>query len=394
MAYGTIRIAVCLLALAIIFAPFSSIPSLAKNAPVCGVSGDSVVIIDGDNLTSFGSLDIGSYPADIVANADGSKLFIIDRDGRCIKVFDMRSEKIIDSFEIGGIPLCMEYDTVKGRLLVAQASQASWKGYVTDGFCEPFPQILSLPLYLLDDLLRLITGKRPRPYDFDGLTVLDPDTGAVIDRIDILGIPDGMDMSHDGRYLYILTCPPGYTASGIGSTLSVVDLSNNDTISRTYVKRNLGNTYAGVTVSPDGKKLYVSDMLMFNGSVSVVDLSGSFTSRTINIGGEPGAIAVSPDGARVYVTYMNYLNGTYSPGIVAIIDGSNDTILQNITVGTMPSDIHVSPDGKYVYVTHKSMGNIDKGGISVIDAADGRVLKYVELDRVVDNIIFCPGGCV
>ena len=90
---------------------------------------------------------------------------------------------------------------------------------------------------------------------------------------------------------------------------------------------SVGTQPIGVSVSPDGSKLYVTN---FNdASVSVINTATNTVSATITVGSFPDGISVSPDGSKVYVA--NYRSNT-----VSVINSSTNTVSSAISVGSAP----------------------------------------------------------
>jgi YVTN family beta-propeller protein len=119
----------------------------------------------------------------------------------------------------------------------------------------------------------------------------------------------------------------------IGGTLSVVDTKTRNVIQTIPLERRQGKP-VGVTVSPDGKWIYVANGNA--GVVSVVDaLRGSVAGR-IPVGRRPWGIAISPDGATVYTA-----DGQSDQ--VSVIDTRLRKVRATIKVGRQPWGVAVSP---------------------------------------------------
>ena len=67
---------------------------------------------------------------------------------------------------------------------------------------------------------------------------------------------------------------------------------------------------------------------------------------TIPVGTNPAGVSVSPDGRNVYVT--NYGNGHDST--VSVISAATNNVIATITVGLGPEGVSISPDGSKLYV--------------------------------------------
>jgi YVTN family beta-propeller protein len=72
----------------------------------------------------------------------------------------------------------------------------------------------------------------------------------------------------------------------------------------------------GVAVTPDGSKVYVTNLN--DNTVSVIDTAMNKVITTISVGPNPLAVAVTPDGSKVYVTSLS--------GTVSVIDTVSNTV--------------------------------------------------------------------
>ena len=152
----------------------------------------------------------------------------------------------------------------------------------------------------------------------------------------------------------------------IGDTVSVIDTATN-TVTATI---NVGIAPAGVAVSPDGSKVYVTT----GGGVSVIATANNAVTKITDpsfIG--PIGVAVTPDSSKVYVA--NNAGNTVS--VIA-------TATNAVTKITDPSftsldGVAVTPDGSKVYVT-----SFDGNSVSVIATANNAVTK------IADTSFNCP----
>ncbi|GGN93735.1 hypothetical protein GCM10011579_092510 [Streptomyces albiflavescens] len=112
----------------------------------------------------------------------------------------------------------------------------------------------------------------------------------------------------------------------------------------------VGNSPAGVAVSPDGRRVYVTNFS--SDSVSVIDPA---TNRTVGspipVEKRPTGVVVSPDGQQVYVA-----NGKSDS--VSEIDLATKHIADGIPVGNSPEGVAVSPAERQVYVTNKGSDSV------------------------------------
>lgn len=205
------------------------------------------------------------------------------------------------------------------------------------------------------------------------LTVIDAATQMVIATAPVGKRPRGIEVSPDGRSLYVALSgspnagpgvdpktlpPPDRSADGIGE----IDAD-------TYkVKRiiHAGDDPEEVAVSNDGARLYVANE--DTAQLSVVDLASGNVIATVKVGEEPEGVAIRPDGKVVYVT-------SEGDGAVFAIDTATNKLLKRVAVGHRPRGIGFLPDGSRAYVTLEN-----DGAIAVVDSAKHRFLKLVQLN--------------
>jgi len=97
---------------------------------------------------------------------------------------------------------------------------------------------------------------------------------------------------------------------------------------------------AGLTVSPDGTKLWVANSL--SNSVSVIDLATRIV-KIIPAGSNPYAVALAPDGLTAYVS-------DWGASDLTVIDATSDTPKGTITVGEHPSALKVNTARRELYI--------------------------------------------
>ncbi|MGE3289401.1 MAG: protein kinase [Pseudonocardia sp.] len=197
----------------------------------------------------------------------------------------------------------------------------------------------------------------------------DVPTGALVVR----GDPAGLALSPDGSRLYV---------SDLGSGV----VQEVDTHAAKVVREiSVGGFLHGIAVTPDGSRAYVA--AEGTGAVSVLDLASGSVTATIRVadGAWLWGVAVSPDGHRVYVTSRN--SGTF-----AVIDTASSTVRTTVDAGTAPDgpvDVAFSPDGRRAYLT-------DRGGgmVTVVDATTDRVVAKVRVQSAPNGVTVGPDGRV
>jgi YVTN family beta-propeller protein len=108
----------------------------------------------------------------------------------------------------------------------------------------------------------------------------------------------GIAVTPDGTTVFV--------SNSISGSVSVIDAATN-TVITTLTSPTIGPVPAGLTVSPDGKELWVANSgktpRFDNGTVTVIELSdGLFTpTDLINTGGSPNQVVFSEAGKRAYI---------------------------------------------------------------------------------------------
>lgn len=153
----------------------------------------------------------------------------------------------------------------------------------------------------------------------------------------------------------------------------------------------VGQTPAAITISPDGRKVYVA--ARSNNTVSVLRAAtfpaptSLLVSRTVS-GGSPRSVVASPDGRRLYVAV---------PGIgVLVMDAMVAAELDRINLAIddggrdNPQGLAISPDGSLLLVSSGS----DGGGVSLVRTADKTIAGSVTMQSGAAplGVAFSPDG--
>lgn len=155
-----------------------------------------------------------------------------------------------------------------------------------------------------------------------------------------IGQPWGIATHKTGNTAYVAT------GNDIGGEVIAINTVTNSVISTVTV----GQFPFGLDVTPDGKKVYVANMN--SGSVSVIDTVKNQVIATINVGPNPVKVAITPDGTKALVTCKN------EEGIIIVINTLTDTVWTAIPVGKEPVGVAITGDGKRAYVANSRSDNI------------------------------------
>ncbi len=179
-------------------------------------------------------------------------------------------------------------------------------------------------------------------------------------------MPAGVAVSPDGTRLYV-------TSGYYGDSVVVINTATNAVVTRIAV----GQHSEGLAVSPDGTRVYVASGNA--DAVSVINTATNTVTATIPVGDNPVRVVVSPDGSRVYVANWN-------SNTVSVINTATNGVA-TIAVGSRPQDLAVSRDGTRVYVANY-YGNT----VSVINTATNGVAATVAVGKVPTGVAVSPDG--
>lgn len=177
--------------------------------------------------------------------------------------------------------------------------------------------------------------------------VLWPTTGTVVPKL-----PGGVAVNAAGTRVYVAFT--NRVGSSFGGALGVIDAATNTIVSTVAV----GMTNAGVTVHPDGSRVYLAS----SSGVLVLDaaaLEGGTVNllASISVGSRPFGLALNASGSKLYVTN----NGS---GTVSAVDTGTNLPAGEGFVGASPIGVVLSPDESRLYVTNNASGSL-----SVLNAA-------------------------
>lgn len=206
------------------------------------------------------------------------------------------------------------------------------------------------------------------------ISVINPDKGETIDTLSLRTkqASHGIALSLDGKTLY--------TGTGFeGKTLVSIDTKTKKIINEI----NFENGVHGIDISPDGKYLYVSSMNGLGkgeGIVTVINTENMEKITEVKTGGGPAHVAVKPDGSQVWVANVN-------GNTVAALDAKTNTLIKTISVGEVPNEVAMSPDGNWVFVA-----NVNSDFITVIDANKLETVKTISAGKAPHGVTVSPDG--
>lgn len=158
--------------------------------------------------------------------------------------------------------------------------------------------------------------------------------------------------------------PNAYVASYGDDTVSVIDVATRTVIHSIPV----GSSPAGVALTPDGSRAYVTNRTHsdWEGSVSVIDTASNTVIATIAVPGAPYGLVITPDGSHAYVA-------NHHPRKISVISTQTNSVVKDIDVSVKPFQVAITPDGSTVYVSCQDVCD----HVTAIETATNTVKGYI-----------------
>jgi YVTN family beta-propeller protein len=142
-----------------------------------------------------------------------------------------------------------------------------------------------------------------------------------------------------------------------------------------------GSMPKGVSLSPDGSKVYVTNFGELNHrNVSVYDAKTLAQTDSIDVPGNVVESVLSPDGATLYVS-------NFRRGSVQFVDLASKTVTKEVKTGENPKVLAISPDGKTLFAANWSSNTVAQ-----IDTEKGEVLRTLSAGRQPRGMVVSSSG--
>ena len=217
------------------------------------------------------------------------------------------------------------------------------------------------------------------------IDVFNTKTNSVVQSINLNGPPTGLTITPDGLKLYV-------TVGLANGSLQIIDLLKYKKVKEIKA----GNSPMSPQISKDGAFLYFCDR--FSNEVSVYNVEKNKVDTFVNTGREPIALTLTPDSKNLLIAHHlpeQPANSGFVANTVRIVNVQDksfaEIMLPNGSSGAR--GVAVSPDGKYAYVTHiigrytvpttqLEQGWMNTNALSVIDIPGKKIFNTVLLDDV------------
>ena len=198
-----------------------------------------------------------------------------------------------------------------------------------------------------DGRLAVVSNYGVRGKPGSTLTVIDVASAAVARTLRLAGFvrPHGMAFL-PGDTLVAVT-------SEVGQAVLLVDVRDGRVADTLGTRARVSHM---VALTADGARAYTSNIP--DNTISVIDVRGGDSTRTITVGRIPEGIAVTPDGREVWV-------GSNRDSTVVVVDAARGVVIDTLRGFGMPYRIVVTPDGRLAVISDPV-----KGEVRVVSVAD------------------------
>lgn len=249
---------------------------------------DKVSVLDVASMQVITHIFVGSDPMGVVFSPDGKRVFVTNYGDNSVSVIDAAASRQIETIQVGHGPSEMAIHP-NGRigyvcnLLSSTISVLDLDRLAISGTI----QVHADSIVLSPEGATLYASQRSQ----DSLAVIETISNTVVGSIPANKSPHGMAISPDGKRLYV-------TNSGANQTVTVMDTASGSIITTIQV----GHTPTGIAINREGTRLYVA--VSGDAALAVINLSTITPEATIPLESTPEKIALSPDGKQVFVTEM------------------------------------------------------------------------------------------
>lgn len=306
----------------IILALAAAALSPAANLLVLLKSGNNLAILDPNDYHLIARVPTGNQPHEAAASEDGRLAFTSNygtaqEPGHTLSVIDIAARKEIHRVDLG--PLLRPHGL-----------------FVSGG-----------KLYFTAEGSRAIARYDPATNTVDWL----------------------MGTGENGSHMLVVT-PDGKRIYNVNIGADCV--TSTDLATGRMERIPVGKQPEGITVSPDGKEVWVGHD--GDGGVSIIDTAANKVTQRIQVGQRPIRVRFTPDGSRVLISDA-------TSGDFTIWDARTRKKMQTIALGGTPVGILVTPDSKRAFVAQTQMNKV-----AVVDLAQGKVIQTIEPGEVPDGM--------
>ncbi len=307
-------------------------------------SGD-VTVINGSDNQVLATIPVGKRPRGIHASPDGKTVYVA-LSGTPVSAppqLDAKGDPIFVRGKDDDDEDAVKSDKSADAIGVIDVAQGKLTGKISAG-SDPEEFAIS------KDGAKLYVSNE----DVKAASVIDIATGKVEHIVVVGQEPEGVAAAPDGKHFYV-TCEAGGDVYVIDTT-SYATVGHFKVNVRPRTMAFLPGGAIGFIPSESTGELNVIDTVNFK-VLKVIALPAN---------SRPMSVKISPDGRKIYVS-----NGRAAT--ISVLDSRTYELLNNIKVGTRPWGIALSPDGKFLY-----SANGPSNDVSVVDLEANKEVARVK----------------
>jgi YVTN family beta-propeller protein len=294
----------------------------APKAYVALYNESGVAVLDTGTNRLLGFIPVPPGPHGLAVTPDGSKLYVSSDEVSTVSVIDTAMDRVVASIEVGPTPSGLAISPTGHTLFVAVqgADQVVVVDTGTDQILGRVPVREPLEIAISPDA-RTAYVSSGQLID-TAIVILDVTRLKVVGRVALHHAPEGLSVGPDGKRLYVTTAD--------ADTLLVLDSFH-------------GTTVARIPVGPSARRhlLAVDDHSILvarqgENDLEIVDPSTYIVRGTVGVGEAPSWVAISPDRHVAYVTNERSND-------ISVVDLATQTATSTIEVGNTPREIVVQP---------------------------------------------------
>lgn len=296
------------------------------------------------HLSLIGEYATGRQPKSVGFSPDGKYLYVALLDDNGVDIFDGRDFSYIKR---ASVP--QQFSKNRGFVESAIVNGLLWISQMTTGRMHIFDQEGNY-LYSSDR-----TGVWPKVicpgrkgkvvyvsnWESRDIAVMDALTAELITRIKVSGIPRGMAISPDNRFLYVCNYENGL--------IEKIDTLQNKVVS--VINEGFG-ARRHIVMDKEGRFAYISDM--YRGTIAKLELATDRIVAEKYVGPKLNTIDLSSDARFLFVSSRGHNNPeTYLKkgpdfGRVYVLDTSDLSIVDWVWGRNQPTGLAVSPDDRFL----------------------------------------------
>lgn len=307
-------------------------------------------------------IETDPQPKSVRFSPDGRHMVVCELDGDGIAVYDAQTGELVASLALGGTGFVeSEFLPHRRELWVSQMttglvhviSSDSWQPLGRVHTQGVWPKVI---LSNRDDSRVYVSNWVSRD-----ISVIDPETRTVVQRLDVGGTPRGLALSADERAIYVAIFSSGFVEKRDTTTGMLLTTLG----SQVGAKRHL-------VVDSRRGRLYASDMA--TGAIEVFDTTTDQYLTGRWVGEKPNTIDLSPGGHFLYVSdrgpnnAVSYLLPGPAFGRVLMLDAMTLETIAWVWGRNQPTGLAVSPSGSRLAFTDFLDRGLELYSVSVIAA--------------------------